>query len=678
MNKALKITLISLGSLIGLILVILILATLFAGSIAKNYVNNHGEELIGRRVNIDNIDLNLFNGHLALHNLDIYEDDKTTTFAGFDTLDIKLKLLKLINSTVDVNHITLAGLNVNVEQNGDVFNFTSLLDHFSSDEPKPEEPEDTTASSWIIKLHNIRLSNGDIQYSDLAKHSHWGFNDLNLAIPDFCIGGDEATNGGLNLMFADGGSLNANLGYNSSSNDFDIAIALEQFALNQALPYLTDFINTKELGGSLNLHANVKGNLSEIMKMQIDGTVALNDIDVIDGKGTSVAQCKSIDIGIDNLNLADNSYSIGDVIIDGLKTSYETYESHNSFTTLLDVPQQTADTTTQQAPADTSASTPSQPMQLLVKHFEMRNSNVTYADHTMPDDFVFPINKLNIKADNITLNGDNSASIYAALPSGGYATIRWQGNISNWKKHQHLNLRIKDLHLTDLSPYLVAYLGQPFTDGTFSFVSDNRINNSELQGQNQVDIYKATVGKRRKDVKAEMHLPLKAALYVLKDKDDKILLDVPISGNIDKPEFNYIKLVWKTLGQLVVKVATSPVRALGNAISGGNDDGTVFIAIDTAARDFTSEQYYQIDKISEMAKNDESIIVTFNQQTYPAIDSLPLPQHVEIRNNILRHHLNSLGINESQIVINTTPVAGLKKPGYSISTSIKEMELPQE
>ena len=105
---------------------------------------------------------------------------------------------------------------------------------------------------------------------------------------------------------------------------------------------------------------------------------------------------------------------------------------------------------------------------------------------------------------------------------------------------------------------MTAYFGMPFREGIFSLTSTNTLNSSQLDGKNKIDIYKPTLGAKQKGVKPRLKLPVKAALYVLKDKDGKVLLEVPVSGNIDNPEFKYMKMVWKTLGNLIVKVATSP------------------------------------------------------------------------------------------------------------------------
>ena len=529
MNKPLKITLIVLGSIIGFVLLLFVAISLLGGSIAKNYVNNHAQDLIGRQANIEHVGINLFTGHVAVNGLSVMEDDGTTKFAGFDTLDIGVSLLRMLGHTVYVRHITLAGLDVNVEQDGSRFNFSSILDHFASDNTEVEEEQDTTPSAWVISLHNIRLANGSARYTDKQKQSRGGFNDLNRIVPDFALGGSDNTDAGLTLALADGGKLNIDAKYNAESNDFEASLDLDNFALNQVKAYVTDMARVDEIQGRLELKATAKGNVSQIMDMEIEAQAAIDDVDVIDEAKNSVLALQHLAVDVNKVVLSQNLFDINSVTLSGLSAKYETFaDSTNTLSRFMKPSNESA--AAEPTPADTTQqpSEASKPMQLRVGHVDLSNINVTYADYTMPDKFVFPLTNIRIQADELTTTGNNNARVFASLPSGGAAIIDWSGNLSEWKSNQSLRLNIKNLHLSDLSPYMVAYFGMPFAEGIFSFTSYNTIRNSQLNGQNRVDIYKPTMGDKRKDVKAKLHLPVKAALYILKDKDEKVILDASL------------------------------------------------------------------------------------------------------------------------------------------------------
>lgn len=603
MKKWLKILIIILSSIVALLAIVLLLVS----PIAKSYVNNHGKELIGREIHIDKLKVNALAGRVHIFNLVVYEDDDTTKFFQFDTLDVSVKLRKLLGNELYVRHITLAGPKVRVIQNGNRFNFTSIIEHFSSEEPKEE---DTTSSNWSLGFYNIRLSDGEIYYADNKLSSEWDLKNLDIRVPGVYFDGSENTDAGIALQLADGGTLRTEASINMDNNEFDVNLWLEKFAISNVKAYLTDVMNVGKMDGLLDANLRARGNLSDIMKMIVSGDVAIGDVDIRDTKDNQVLSLSKLAVAVNGINLHDNVYDIKAVQLDGLSSHFDVYADGNNFSRLMAKGGKGKADKNDGTAAAQSDATPA--MKLNVGRLAINDAAFTYNDFTLPDAFSFPVKKLNITAENISTSGDNNAKLFAQLPHGGVAIIRWHGNIDNWKQNQSLALSIKNLQLKDLSPYAVAYLGCPFTDGTFSFVSDNNIRFSQLDGHNKIDLFNPEVGEKRSDVEAKVNIPLKAAMYILKDKDDRVELDVPVSGNIDSPEFSYMKIVWKTLGNLLVKVATSPFRAVGKALGLSGD--LDFIAYNPLQTSFTSEQYNTFNKIVEVLQYDTNIMITLVPQ----------------------------------------------------------------
>jgi len=610
MKKWLKIILIIVASLVALVAVALVLVS----PVAKGYVNRHGKELIGREIHVDKLRAGVLRGRVRIYNLEVMEDDDQTVFFSFDTLDVSVKLRKLLRQELYVRHITLAEPRVRIVQDGDKFNFSSIIDHFKSDDDEPDD--DTTSSDWSLGFYNIRLSEGEVLYADSRLSNEWDLKNLNIKIPGVYFDGSENTDAGITLQMADGGTLRTDASLNMDNNEFAVDLDLEQFAISNVKAYLTDVMNVGRFDGMLNANIDVKGNLSDIMKMVFSGEVTLKDVDVEDNKGVDVLAFSNLAMKVNGISLDDNRYDIKSLALDGLVSHFDILADGNNFSRLFDVKKAHNDLPeVEEEPAEQEGAkqqTSPKPFNLKVGSFAINDAQFTINDYTLPDEFSFPVKKLNIKADDVSSTGDNNARVSAQLPHGGTAMVRWHGNINEWKKSQNLMLNIKNLQLKDLSPYAVAYLGHPFTDGTFSFTSENSIQYSQLNGRNMLDLYNPEVGEKRKDVDAKVNLPLKAALYVLKDKDGKVQFDVPVSGNIDSPEFSYMKIVWKTLGNLVVKVATSPFRAVAKAL--GKDGELDFIAFDAQRAQFNSEQYSTLNKIAEVLQYDTNIVVTLTPQ----------------------------------------------------------------
>ena len=660
MKRGWKIVLWVVGVLLGIIL----LATLLISPIAKSYINSHGKELVGREVHVDDVTINVYTGHVAILGLTLYEDNGQDIFASFDTLDTKASLFKLIGNTIELDHITLSGLNVNVIKRGETFNFQSMLDHFASD--STEEVQDTTPSEWIIKLHNIRLSHAQIHYNDVTENKQWHLPDINLRVPNFELGGDQASQGGLNIAFSEGGHLNIDGNYHEQKGTYDLAVNIKQFNIKNLEPIITDLLNYQKIAGNINLRLKAQGNVSEIGKSRIGGTVAVTGVD-LQNNGGQVVSWNRLDITVNNINLDANSFDVQSIKLDGLTARYDQWADHSNIDLLTK-----SEETSESPECSDSLESPesSSPLSLTLHNLSIANTSLIYTDHTLPDLFTFPITDLTLEANDLTLDGANNAKLRATLPGGGHLLVKWTGDISHWKQHQDLFIAIKGLDMKQLSPWSVYYTGQPIEDGIFSLTSHNTIKNSVINGQNKIDIYKAQVGSRRKDIEPQQKLPLKVALYILKDKDEKILFDIPVKGNIDSPEFSYMKIVWQTLGNLLIKVATSPIRALGNVFGFGSDN-LEFIEIEAGQRGLSSEQYHLLSDLATIAKSDSLVSISLEQRMpSPANDSVA--RSYEFRNGIVRHYLLEQGVNEHQFSVTTgEPVTDGEKTGYAITSEMK-------
>jgi len=667
MNKIVKILL----WIVGVVVALLALVSLLGGPVAKGYVNGHGEQLTGRRVKIDHVGLNLFTGRVNVRGFNLYEEDGERTFATFDTLDIRARLLPLIGKHADIRRLTLAGLDVNVEQNDTVFNFSSMLDHFKGDE---EKEKDTTPSDWVLRLGDLRLNHAKASYRDLQRNKDWHIADMNLRVPGFVIGGEENTQAGLNIELEDGGRLNLNTDFDAKSNNFSADVTLGGFALSNIKEYLTDKLNIDKLEGTLDAHLTAKGNLSEAMKSRLGGEVELSAVDITDGRHNPVASINRLAVEMKEINLDEKRFDIGSITLDGLTAIYEQWEDASTMTILLN--QETtsvaekADTNADMVDEemeniDTTAVAPAEkkglPIHLTVDMLKVSNCAITYNNHTLPEEFHLPITNLNIDAQNISTTGRNNARLRASLPGGGTLAVRWMGNLDNIKSYQDLLLIVKGLDMRQLSPWTLYYTGQPVEDGIFGLSSHNTIVDGVIDGKNSIDIYKATIGDHRKGVKAKQKLPLKAALYVLKDKDDKIQIDLPITGNVNDPEFSYMKTVWKTLGNLLVKVATSPVRAIAGAmgLSGENMD---FLPIDPEQHGLTSEQYHTLGELARVTISDTMVVLGMELHMDDTLRSARLNEHVH-------QYMLELGVPENQLNITTGEADG--RSGYTISSELK-------
>ena len=644
MKKGIKTILWIAAIVVGLPLAV----SLAAGPIAKGYLNSKGEKLVGRHIEVQHVGVNLLGGNVSVRQFTIYEEDATTPFTHFDTLQVRIRLLALPFRTANIRRFTLSGLQANVLQDGERFNFSSILDHFS---PTDSTPKEKSSAPWRVKLHNLRLSHAALHYADLQSHKQLSLPDINLRVPDFALGGETESQGGLSIAFAEGGDLLLDMNYDDLLQRYRMTATINDFSLENIEPLLKDRLRFDHLRGSVDTRLVAEGDVRHLLASHIGGKVHLNDI-CLNADHEEIAHIDSLRLGVNNINLEQNHLDLQSLLIDGFSLRYEVEDDGNTLSALLI-----------EQPKDSLAPTSkeSKPMSFEVGNFTLREGKVIYIDHTLPDRMKLTIAAISAEAANFSSRGTNNMRLRCTLPGGGKLQGRWQGKLEQWQDFQQLHLAVEGFDLRQVNPYVVAYTGREFEDGIFGMQTTLNINHGQLDNLNTIDIYKASVGKKRRHFDPRSKVPLKTALYLLKDKNDRIQIELPIKGDVNSPDFKYSKVLWKTLGNLLVKVATSPVRGIAEALS-GNADELDFLPIASGQQSLSSEQYHTLNRLSTILKADSHVEVRLERTA--TVDSTLDTQ--------VRQYLEDQSVPASQFSFGITD--SNSRSGYLITSFLTESE----
>lgn len=153
------------------------------------------------------------------------------------------------------------------------------------------------------------------------------------------------------------------------------------------------------------------------------------------------------------------------------------------------------------------------------------------------------------------------------------ATLEIQGQVNPLQDdlYSDVALIFRNLDLTTASPYAGKFIGYPTTKGKLSLDLNYSLSEKILIGENKVTIDQLTLGDATDSPDAPS-LPVPLALALLKDRDGKIDIDLPVRGDLNNPEFSYGQLVLQTLVNLIAKAATSPFSLIGGLLGGSAED----------------------------------------------------------------------------------------------------------
>ena len=599
MKKWLKILLVIVGSLAALIIIF----SLVISPIAHWYIEKNSKELCGRIVKMDDLTINIFKGTVDIEKFTALEQNDKDQFIIFNRLKVNLTLWKLLSQQLKFTEITLDNPNVIIIQNDDRFNFTDIIEHFSSD-----EEDDGEESSWSFDLQNITLINGSILYRDAVVNSRFNMKELALEIPRIYFT-NEKTDVGINLKFADGGDLSLKLRYARETNMYNLNVIMNQFSLADITPYLKQYLNINTFGGKLTTNLNISGNMNHILDITGNGTIQLDHLAATNLENQPLAEVQQIKIDIDSMNVKNNVYHFKDITTTGLRFAYDVYQDKNTFSNLLIDSQLNEETdTTTQSPTTSDTTTP---FDFKIEKFLVTESNITYNDHTLRQPISIPVSQIKLDINNFTTDQPMEIKLAAVVGKTGQLNAHWNGSLSNFHD-QKIDVFLRNFQMQDVSPYSVEYLAYPIKDGVLSFVSNNTIDNDFIKSNNKIDIYNCQIDKKIKTLPCEYNIPLRAAVYILTDRKGKITLDLPVSGDINSPAFSYRKIIFKTLGNLIVKVVAAPFDLIAEAI-GGEPDIFDDIEYPIHPQGLGSESYDRYNKIADALKAKPELVLTMQQ-----------------------------------------------------------------
>ncbi len=573
--------------IIGAAIVLLIAAIAFLISpIAESFIEKNSKDLIGRKVEMENLSLNILSGRLKIEDFTLFEADETTPFVTFNLFDVNVNLKGLLTNKIEIEHVLLSNANIRVIQKGDYFNFNDIIDFFSdtTETDTIEEP-----SSWDVIINDINLAHNDLYYQDQEVGSEWNLKDISIQIPGIDLS-DIQADMGLQLDFMNGGKLMTKVKYDTEKSLYDLYLNIQNFKLSPILPYLQQSLAVNSLDGTFSTDLTVKGSTEHIMEFDVNGDILVSEFNITDAKDQSVASFDSISTTINHVDMTHNKFELKKLHIDGLTASYEIFKDNSDNFSKLFKEDATSDT----IEVATNDNASEEPISIIINDLKVNNAKFIYADNTLPQKFVFNVDDICVAAQDFDLNKQNNVNITAVLENTGKLKIKWIGSIEDIS-NQNITVTLNNLAIREFSPYSLALFGNPITDGHISIQSQNIIVNNNLRGTNKVNIFNPKIGDKDNSVKAEYNIPLKMGIYILTDKNGKVDLDLPVSGNIDSPDFSYGKIIIKTLGNLLVKVAASPFNALK---SGSSDIEQIYFTATTP--EFSDEEYAQFAELGNL------------------------------------------------------------------------------
>jgi hypothetical protein len=139
-------------------------------------------ELTGRQVAIEDIDLNLFTGSIALKGFRLAEREGPEAFIKFDRLDARVFLPSIVLLDVRLSHVTLTGLEARLIRTGpETFNFSDIIERLPKADPNAK-PGRLSVTLDRVALGRSRITVQDHAVTPMAD---WSLQSLDAQASGF-------------------------------------------------------------------------------------------------------------------------------------------------------------------------------------------------------------------------------------------------------------------------------------------------------------------------------------------------------------------------------------------------------------------------------------------------------------------------------------------------------------
>lgn len=234
----------------------------------------------------------------------------------------------------------------------------------------------------------------------------------------------------------------------------------------------------------------------------------------------------------------------------------------------------------------------------------LTGGTVRFSDYFIKPNYSADLSELNgrLSAFSSVAPAGDSAPTMADLElrgrAEGTASLEITGKLNPLAKPLALDIegKMRDLELPPLSPYTVKYAGHGIERGKLSMDVAYKVQpDGQLTARNKLVLNQLTFGEPVQGAPAS--LPVRLAVALLADRNGVIDLDLPISGSLNDPEFRLAPVIFKIIGNLIMKAVTAPFSLLAGAFGGSDDLSAVAFAPGSAALD--DEARKGLDKVAK-------------------------------------------------------------------------------
>lgn len=525
-------------------------------------------------------------GSLSVVNLAIGEKGPEDPVISVPSFSVEGISLDLIGKRVDVARVHSADARFEswINPNG-YMNLQELFIPPAGAAPGPLKNKKAPVAAstvsekpWTVQVVEVALSNYRAMFEDrtLERQSHLEVEGMNLTVKGLRLPLKDPLQIDLALKLNQTGQVAAKGTVNVEPLVADLDLTLKEIGFRPFQPYADPFVDVDIRDGALDLAGKLhfaKDHGSKPL-LTFEGNLAANRLAITDRKDfDDILSWKSLGLNRVVLGIDPTSVKIGEVVLQ--EPAVTMVMQSDGTMNLSRITKAKPGESALPAEKQAAPSAPAKGKPGLTAVIDL--VKLTKASMTFRDLSIQPPVKLGITDLTGTIKGLSSKEIAKAEVAltgkvNRVAPMQITGKINPLSEDAYSDVVVKfdGIDLLAAGPYAGKYAGYPISKGKLSIDLAYKVTKQELVAENRVAIDQLTFGEKT-DSPDATSLPVPFIVALLKDRNGRIDIDLPIRGDLKDPDFKYGKAVISTLLNILGKIAASPFSLMGKLIPGGGE-----------------------------------------------------------------------------------------------------------
>jgi outer membrane protein OmpA-like peptidoglycan-associated protein len=573
------------------------------------------------------------NGQMAISGSQFFESNENKPLIKIERLAGEGIDLDLLKSTVSVKAIKSENADIQawLTKEGKL-NYLTLLPEkgMPPTAERAAQPAEKTSEPWTIALKSIALTGFGLNFEDRTQTQPVV---VQVKPIDFTLRDFTSTNGAklpvqLSVGFNQHGHIKLDGDVVINPLTVQLNVSIGDIALDKFQTYVDQFARLDVIDGGFfaegKLDVHLKEQQPDIKFQGLAGVDELVTRDQLQNK--DFIKWKKLTLNGIDADLLANRYTAKRLLIEKpyarVLIKKDKTVNVNEVLSTGQRPKTAGDATGKKPKSEKEQSPTFFKLDQIVVH----DGSSDFADLSLILPFAAEIQELNGGASGFS--SEKESKVKVSLKGNAYdlAPVDVHGEVSPYRGDYNVELSFHGLPMPLVSPYMVQFAGYKVEKGKLNLDLKYQVEKGALTASNNILIDQFELGEKVENPNA-VSLPLDLAVALLKDGDNRIKLDVPITGSLEDPKFSIRAIVADALLNALKKVIASPFKALASMFKEGENLDHIDFKAGKAELD--KDQSTKLDGLAKALKERPALNLeikgaAYEEQDWPALKDAAL------------------------------------------------------